>query len=145
MSDPAHVVVWMPGGVRTEVRLVGADTGGAFCLLVDEPPAGWSLPPHRHHDEAEMILVLDGEFAMEVGGERTLLSAGDSIHVPRGVVHAGGNVGAGTGRRVVIFSPAGMERFFLDAGAPTPDADVDLPAVLEAATRHGWEFVRPSG
>jgi hypothetical protein len=39
-------VVWMPGGVRTEIQLTGADTDAAFCLLVDEPPAGWSLPPH---------------------------------------------------------------------------------------------------
>ncbi len=24
----------MPGGVRTEIHLTGADTDGAFCLLV---------------------------------------------------------------------------------------------------------------
>lgn len=134
----------MPGGVRTEIRLAGADTGGAFCLLVDEPPAGWSLPPHRHRDEAETIVVLDGTFEMEVGGERTHLRAGESLHVPRGVVHAGGNVGERTGRRLVIFSPAGMERFFLEAGARDAGAEVDPAAALAAATRHGWEFVRPA-
>lgn len=88
-------VVWMPGGVRTEVHLTGADTGGAFCLLFDEPPAGWSLPAHRHRDEAETIHVLDGEFEIEIEGERTRLSAGDTIHVPRGAVHEGANVGRG--------------------------------------------------
>ena len=41
-------VVWMPGGVRTEIQLHGEDTGGAFCLLLDQPPAGWSLPAHLH-------------------------------------------------------------------------------------------------
>ncbi|HMJ04369.1 MAG TPA: cupin domain-containing protein [Conexibacter sp.] len=135
-------VVWMPGGVRTEIQLDGADTGGAFCLLVDEPPAGWSLPPHRHRDAAETIHVVAGEFAMEVAGTRTLLRAGESIHVPRGVVHAGANVGATSGRRIVLFSPAGMEAFFREAGAASAGAEADLPAALASAVRHGWEFVR---
>jgi quercetin dioxygenase-like cupin family protein len=134
-------VVWMPGGVRTEIHLGGEDTDGAFCLLVDQPPAGWSLPPHRHRDEAETIHVLEGTFDMDVDGAGSRVSAGQTVHVPRGVVHSGANVGATPGRRVVLFSPAGMERFFLAAGAPGPDAEVDLPAVIAAATRHGWEFV----
>ena len=45
--SPGPRVVWMPGGLRTEVHLRGEDTGGAFCLLADEPQPGWSLPPHR--------------------------------------------------------------------------------------------------
>jgi quercetin dioxygenase-like cupin family protein len=135
-------VVWMPGGVRTEIQLDGAETGGAFCLLVDEPPAGWSLPPHAHRDAAETIHVVAGEFAMDVDGMRTLLGAGDSIHIPRGVVHGGVNVGDTTGRRIVLFSPAGMEAFFREAGASSADAEADAPAALAAAVRHGWEFVR---
>jgi quercetin dioxygenase-like cupin family protein len=134
-------VVWMPGRVRTEVHLGAQDTGGAFCLLVDHPPAGWSLPAHRHRNEAETIHVLDGEFEMEIDGRRSRLSAGQTAHVPRGVVHSGANVGRGPGRRVLIFSPAGMERFFLDSGAPTPDGEIDPAALLACATSHGWEFV----
>ncbi|HEV7772658.1 MAG TPA: cupin domain-containing protein [Conexibacter sp.] len=141
MADVSHTV-WMPGGVRTEIHATGEDTGGAFCLLVDEPPAGWSLPPHLHRDAAETILVLDGSFDVEVDDAQTRLEAGASIHIPRGVVHASANTGPRTGRRVVLFSPAGMERFFMEAGAAVPDTDVDLAAALAAATRHGWEFVR---
>jgi hypothetical protein len=51
----------MPGGVRTEIHLTGDDTGGAFCLLVDHPRAGWSLPPHVHDDAAETIHVIEGD------------------------------------------------------------------------------------
>ena len=134
-------VVWMPGGVRTEVHLGSADTGGAFCLLVDEPPAGWSLPAHRHQREAETIHVIAGEFEMEVDGERSRLGPGETMHVPAGVVHASANVGNDTGRRILLFSPAGMERFFLESGAESPDAEVDPGAALESAIRHGWEFV----
>jgi quercetin dioxygenase-like cupin family protein len=134
-------VVWMPGGVRTEIHLVAEDTAGAFCLLVDHPPAGWSLPAHRHGKEAETIHVVEGEFAMEIDGKPTRLSAGETVHVPRGAIHSGANIGRQPGRRVVLFSPAGMERFFLEAGARTSAAEIDTAAALACATRHGWEFI----
>jgi quercetin dioxygenase-like cupin family protein len=134
----------MPGGVRTEIHLATDETGGAFCLLVDHPPVGWSLPPHRHHNEAETIHVVEGDFEMEIDGRRSLLSAGATVHVPRGVVHSGANVGRRPGRRVLLFSPGGMERFFLEAGAATPDGPVDPAATLASATRHGWEFIAES-
>jgi quercetin dioxygenase-like cupin family protein len=138
-------VVWMPGGLRTEVHLDGDQTGGAFCMLVDHPPAGWSLPPHRHRREAETIHVVQGDFEMDVDGTRSRLSAGQTIHVPQGAVHSGGNVGSELGHRIVLFSPAGIERFFLDTGAATPDEEIDLAAALAAAARHGWEFVGQPG
>lgn len=138
-------IVFMPGGVRTEVHLGAEHTSGEFCLLVDEPPAGWSLGAHRHAGEAETIHIIRGEFEIVVEGERTRLSAGDTIHVPCAAVHEGGNVGRETGRRVVVFSPAGLERFFLETGASSPDADVDWHAVAESAARHGWEVLARDG
>jgi quercetin dioxygenase-like cupin family protein len=134
-------VVWMPGGVRTEIQLTGEDTGGAFCLLVDQPPPGWSLPAHRHGNEAETIHIVEGTFEMVLDGRRSRLSAGDTIHVPRGAIHSSANVGEHPGRRVVLFSPAGMERFFEHAGTTDADAEVDLRAVLASAIGHGWEFI----
>jgi len=133
-------VVWMPGGVRTEIHLAAENTGGAFCLLIDHPPAGWSLPPHRHRNEAETIHIIEGDFEMEVDGTRSRLSPGQTVHVPRGVVHSGSNIGQHPGRRVLLFSPAGMERFFSEAGTPGPDGAGDAPGTLAAAMRHGWEF-----
>ncbi len=131
----------MPGGVRTEIHLTAEDTGQAFCLLVDEPPAGWSLPAHRHHGVAETIHVVDGEFWMEIEGEREALTPGRTVHIPAGAAHAGGTVGASAGRRIVIFSPAGMEQFFLEAGTATAEAEVDPGWALATARRHGWEFL----
>ena len=133
-------VVWMPGGVRTEIHLAGAETRGAFCLLVDHPPAGWSLPRHRHANEAETIHVAAGEFEIELDGTATRVCAGETIHVPRRVLHATANVGEQTGRRILLFSPAGLERFFLEAGSSTPKRSPDPAAAFAAATRHGWEF-----
>src|ERR1700761_6927995 len=96
-------VVWRPGGVRTERQLAAADTAGAFCLLVDAPPAGWSLPPHIHTDAAETIHVVEGRFEMTVAGVTELIGPGRTLHIPAGVVHSGGNVGEGSGRRLLVF------------------------------------------
>jgi len=138
-------VVWMPGGTRTEIHLGTEDTAGAFCLLVDHPPTGWSLPAHLHHGTAETIHVVQGSFEIEIEGRRVALAAGETVHVPAETVHATANVGDAEGRRVLVFSPAGMERFFLEAGAATPDGPADSARTLEAAIRHGWEFVRQPG
>jgi hypothetical protein len=77
---------------------------------------------------------------MEIDGVRSRLSAGQTVHIPAGVIHSGANLGEQAGRRLLLFSPAGMERFFLEAGAATPDGRVDPATVLACASRHGWEF-----
>ena len=126
--------------MRVEIHLGAQDTGGAFCLLVDHPPAGWSLPPHRHEHESETVHVVEGAFWMTIGGERVELGPGDTAHVPQGVLHEGGTLGDVAGRRVLIFSPAGLERFFLEAGTPEPQESPDVAQLLRAATAHGWRF-----
>lgn len=130
----------MPGAVRTEIHLTGEETAGAFCLLSDALPPGWALPPHRHRGAAETIHVIEGELAYSLdGGEEHVAAAGETLHVPADVMHATRNAGAGTLRRVVLFSPAGMERFFLEAGAERPE-ESDPDAALAAALRNGWQF-----
>jgi mannose-6-phosphate isomerase-like protein (cupin superfamily) len=131
----------MPGGVRTEVHLRAEDTGDAFCLLVDQPLAGWSLPAHLHRGVAETIHIVEGEFEMVIDGKRSHLGPGETVLIPADVVHSGGNVGPKTGRRILLFSPAGMERFFLEAGRPTSGSEVDPAETLATARRHGWEFI----
>lgn len=131
----------MPGGLRLEIHLGGEETGGAFCLLFDDPPSNWSLPEHRHRSESETIHILDGEFEVTMDARVARLKPGQTLHVPAGTVHATRNVGTRRGRRMLIYSPAGIERFFLEAGAVTADAGVNLGALVDAATRYGWEFL----
>lgn len=133
----------MPGPIRVEVHVTGRDTGGAFCLLVDHPPVGWSLPAHRHEHESETIHVVEGRFEMVVAGVRTEVGPGESVHVPRGVEHSGATIGDVPGRRVIVFAPAGMERFFLSAGSPDPGASADAGRMMRLAHEHGWRFTSP--
>ena len=91
--------------------------------------------------EAETIHIVAGRFSMEVDGVKSVLEPGDTVHVPIGAVHSGGNVGLETGTRVVIFSPAGLERLFLEIGAAAPGTPADVPALVAAAAAHGFVFV----
>jgi quercetin dioxygenase-like cupin family protein len=134
----------MPGGVLTEIHLAGEDTSGAFCLLLDSPPVGWSLPAHRHLGEAETIHVLEGDFEVELEGRRTRLSEGQTVYVPQGTMHSSANVGERPGRRVVLFSPAGLERFFLEVGTASPGEEIDAAGAMALARSYGWEFA-PQG
>ena len=123
----------LPGGVRVTIGLDGEATAGALTLLVDRPPVGWSLPPHRHRNESETIHVVAGRFELIVEGERRELGPGDSAHVPRGALHSGGNIGDEQGQRVVVFSPAGVEGWFRAVAAEPERAG-------ELALAYGWEF-----
>ena len=123
----------LPGGVRVTIVLDGEATHGALTQLVDRPPVGWSLPPHRHRNESETIHIVSGRFELIVEGVRLELGPGDSAHVPAGALHEGRNLGDEEGRRVVIFSPAGVEGWFR-AAAAEPDRAGEL------AVQYGWEF-----
>lgn len=126
--------VWLPGPLRLDIELTGADTEGAFCLLTDHPQPGWALPPHRHEHESETMYVIEGEFEVTVDGDTRRLGPGEVAHVPRGVTHSGRSLGDVTGRRALVFAPAGIEDFFLAAAETAPED------MLALATEHGWRF-----
>lgn len=124
-----------PGGVEARIHVTGGESGGAFALLTDVAPPGWRLPPHRHANESETIHITRGALWLEVEGIRSELRAGDTAFVPQGALHAGGTLGDERVERVVVFSPAGLERFFIALSAAS-----DPSAMLDLATAHGWRF-----
>jgi hypothetical protein len=79
---------------------------------------------------------------MNIDGQASVLGPGHTVHVPPGVIHSGGNVGARAGKRVVMFSPAGIEGFWLEIGKPQSGGTFDNREVLVAARRWGWDFPR---
>lgn len=121
--------------MEARVHVTGAQSGGAFTLITDTAPPGWSLPPHRHARESETIHVTAGALWLDIEGKRRELAAASTAFVPRGILHSGGTLGDAPVERVVIFSPAGMEDFFTQL---TELSDPD--AMLELAARHGWTF-----
>ena len=123
-------------GNELEIHLAGEDTGGSLCVVVDHPPPEFRLVAHRHRAEDETIHVLEGTYEFECDGERRTLGPGATVHVPRGTPHAIRNTGEVRGRRVLVFHPAGIERFFRAAAA-----ERDPQRLAALAREHGWELL----
>jgi FAD/FMN-containing dehydrogenase len=78
---------------------------------------------------APSLLLVSAVFLLLDGGSRVV----------------GVALGTRRGRRMLIYSPAGIERFFLEAGAVTAESGVNLGALIEAAARYGREFLATPG
>jgi mannose-6-phosphate isomerase-like protein (cupin superfamily) len=141
---------WGPGDVYTFL-VTGAESGGAYFAMEALVPPGGGPPPHIHQNEEETFYIVEGHCSIRLGEETVLAGAGDFVNVPRGTVHCFHNQGMETMRMILTFTPAGMETFFeetlqpvLDAQAPPEDIDAIVARYLEAAPRHGLEFIADS-
>jgi mannose-6-phosphate isomerase-like protein (cupin superfamily) len=110
-----------------------------------EPPeAGASL--HRHPSFVETFIVCEGRYEFQVGDERCVLGAGETLAVPRGMPHALKSLGPETGRLLTVSSPGGVFEAFIrdvctamvETGGATNAPAVDFRAL---AARHGIEFL----
>jgi quercetin dioxygenase-like cupin family protein len=115
-ADRFNDVIKLPGGDLLYVKVGTQESGGA--LFMTEQPIdrrGFGPPKHFHEDQDEWFYCLAGEYVVEIGAQRFRLAAGDSVLGPRRVPHAFVYDGAGQGRLLVGFTPAGrMETFFRD-------------------------------
>ena len=132
--------VWLFGN-RLEIHLTGEDTGGSHTFIVDHPPPAFRLMPHRHRDHDETIHVVEGTYELVLEGRTRKLGPGDTVHVPRGSARDIRNTGETAGKRVLVFTPGGLERFFLAAGTRDPDASRPPEELLALCAEVGWELL----
>jgi mannose-6-phosphate isomerase-like protein (cupin superfamily) len=130
------------GFLPIDLKVVGGATEGGLLILeqVDEREGG--PPKHVHPSQDEWFYVIVGDYVVEVGEERFTLGPGDSVLAPRGVPHVWAHVGAGLGRMLVGFHPAGeMEAFFARATqlAGIPPG----PELGELFAEHGMQLLGP--
>lgn len=124
------------------VKLDTCGSAGTLTVLELVMESGQGPGLHVHSREHELWYVLEGEFRFLLGDSLVHEPAGGLAFGPRGTPHAFQNIGAGTGRLLVITGPSGLEEFFLeyDRRATGPYD----PTVLEEAARVGGvEFVGP--
>lgn len=132
-------------GGRVDVRLSARHTGGWLCVHDDTLPAGSATPLHRQPGDEESFVVLAGVVEFHLDGERVTASAGDALHVPRGVPHAFRVISPEGARMLGIGTPAGHEQFFAGAGDPlgTPAGPPDMARMQAAAEAAGVELLGP--
>ena len=131
---------------------VAAGDSGTLSAVEFLAPRGFGPPLHRHEDEDEIIVVLDGRVAFRSGNDESVATAGSTAFLPRQVPHTF-QVLSDTARLLsVTASTAGAPRF--DAmvaalGEPVDDPtlpgpmDIDPGHVAEVCGRHGIEILGP--
>ena len=114
------------------VTVSGEATNGCFCVIDMHIPPGGGPPPHRH-DFEETFILLEGEMQATFRGKKSLVRAGETLHIPANAPHQFHNISALPVRMICICAPAGQERFFTEVGVPvatrvTPPPKLDVNA-----------------
>ena len=131
-------VVSSPVGAPIIFKARGAETGGSLLVFENEVPPGEGPPLHVHEHEDEVLYVLEGDMRFRIGDDVRPAPAGSFVFVPRGVEHSWQNVGDAQGRMLIVFTPAGMERFFERFGElPAEQANMGAFATLGASVGMG--------
>ncbi len=135
-------------------HLVGAaETEGLLGVSLVTQPPGIATPLHRHTNEAEAFLVLEGHVSYRAGDDTYELDDGCFIYLPRSVPHAFRIRGTAPTRFVAFTAPGGLMGLYDEVGTPAgerrlPGADgqppeVELPKWAEVGPRYGLEVVGP--
>ena len=120
------------------VTVRGEDTAGRYCVIDMHIPPGGGPPPHRH-DFEETFIVLEGEIEATFRRAKSLLCAGQTIHIPANAPHQFRNAASAPARLICICSPAGQEEFFATMGVPVATRTTPPPRL---AGEEQAEFMR---
>jgi len=124
-SNALHLAVT---GDTYTILLSGMDTAGRFTLIDMRVPPGGGPPPHRH-DFEETFILLDGELEATFRGEKRIVRAGETVHIPANAPHQFHNASSKPVRMLCICSPAGQEEFFKEMGTPVATRTAPPPKV----------------
>ena len=153
-DDPNLPHIGLVGDTYTPL-LTGKDTTGRFCLIDMHVPPGGGPPPHRH-DFEESFIVIEGEIEATFRGVKSIVGAGQTLHIPANAPHQFHNKSDRPARLLCICSPAGQEEFFAKVGVPVatrttvpPKLDEKAEAEFRAkaqalAAQYKTELLRPA-
>ncbi|NGM88973.1 cupin domain-containing protein [Parapusillimonas sp. SGNA-6] len=109
---------------------------GMFELTV--MPGAHVPPPHSHSNNEEILYVTEGMLRYTVGDETRDLRPGESMHTPKGVVHAFSNPFSEAARALVILSPDIGSQYFVDvAEVVKKGGPPDKAAMAAVMQRYG--------
>ncbi len=118
---------------------VGHAEGAAYSLIEMTHPPSVGPALHRHPKGDEAFYVLDGEYEIRCGSDVFVGTAGSFVFVPRGMSH-GYTVGS-VGGRVLVVTPAGLDRYFSEVADRLAEGPVPLDVEADIAARYGQEFL----
>ncbi|MER6082989.1 cupin domain-containing protein [Streptomyces sp. NPDC001833] len=150
LSSEEQKAVWFLGALVMQ-RVSSESTGGALAVLEHRGDRGYSSPLHRHDNDDETFLVLDGELRVEVGGEKRNAGPGSIAVLPKTLPHSF-IVTSPTARFLTLHTPGGFDTFTLQAGSEAKPPYLAMPSDLppldpaelaRAAASFGIEILGP--
>lgn len=123
-----------------------------MSMVAFDAPQGFGPPLHVHHDDDEILVLIEGRMRVCVDGLDEIAEAGDVAVLPRGIPHAFQVVSDSARFLSISASPDGASRFdsFVgELGTPIPSRDLPAPLgidpgrVAEVGSRHGIEILGP--
>ncbi len=131
-------------GETTLVKVGTADSDGLLSFFHLEAPPMSGPPRHVHSREDELFYVLDGELVFELDGTQHTVTAGGTVYLKRGVVHAYQNFTDHTARLLIATTPGEFSTFFEELSAMTPEAGMPpMEPLLALHERYGIAIVGP--
>lgn len=134
-------------GIPTLMRSTGETTNGAFGLMEHwSMPPGFAAPYHVHHLEDEAFYVLEGEVAFVCDDKWLQGGPGTYVFGPRDIPHGFKVVGNTLVRMLIMWSPAGLERFFLQMSEPLtalPPMPPDMQRLVSLAAEYKVDILGP--
>lgn len=125
-------------GDQVDILVTAEMSNGQSTTLLETSPPGGGPPPHRHENEDETFVILEGEYELLVDGEWVKGQQGDVFYRGRGTVHAFRNSGATPAKMLIFVHPGGFENY-LEQLAPL-SVPADLPKLIEISNRYGIFF-----
>jgi quercetin dioxygenase-like cupin family protein len=139
--------LWGLGGLWI-IKVSAEQSGDAYSILEVRLVKGCATPLHVHPGDDETFIVLDGQLALLVGGERVDAGPGGVVHLPGGGTHAW-RVESDLARFLIIATPQ-HEAFYRECCEPAPSftqppnpGEIDLSIIVPAGERHGVQIVAP--
>lgn len=133
--DQAQGEIAELGIIRMRLIVSDKDTNGAFAVTEFRGGEGVWTVPHIHERMEESFYVLEGSFVFTLGDREVEADQSSFVMVPRGVPHLIRAL-AGGGALLAIFTPAGLERMFMELGQLPPASITDPKVRAEIARRH---------
>jgi len=128
------------GQLEIKFLLEASDTNGTLTMFEFLVPVGAKVPlPHYHESFDETIYVLEGIMTFTVDGKTEELKEGQSLFIPKGIVHGFDNLSQENAKALAVSTPGliGSEYFkelavIVNAGGPP-----DIEKIKVVFKKHG--------
>lgn len=137
---------WTMGQLWT-LKARSSETGGNLAAMEVAMGAGSAPPLHIHHNESEIMYVVEGSITFRCGDEVRACGPGGFVYLPSGVPHA--FLAGPQGAKVLgLVLPGGLEELYEQAGVLAtelrlPNMPPDVAKWMQLSHRFGIEVIGP--